>query len=187
MNCRMEGNKGMTTVELLAGLMMALMLMGAASTVFFTVSGSFLNYADRSENQMITDMVCNMITERVAYAEFIAVGTEPVEGCRVFEFSEEGRILLDGEELFESSFYHGKRLVCGLPKDNGGMSGQVFMLTVSLEDSSGKSLYSSDIVVKLINMGISGENIRYMENEDREAYVNSSDQAVYISFREVQL
>lgn len=187
MNCRMTGKEGMTTVELLTGLMMALILMGAASTVFFTVSGSFLNYADRSENQMIIDTICNMVTDRIAYAEFVSVGTEPVEDCRAFEFSEDGHILLDGEELFDNSFYNGRKLVCRLPDDKSGTSGHVFMLTISLEDDSGKSLYSSEIVVKLINMGISGEKIRGIQNEDTEAYVDSSDRAVYISFREVQL
>lgn len=186
MNCKKTGEEGMTTVELLSGLIIALILLGAASTVFFAVLGSFTRYADLSENQMAVESVCNMITDQIAFAEFAAVGDEPEEGCSVIQFSEEGRILLNGEDLYSDSFYNDKRFVCTIPEPESGMPGQVFRVNVNMEDKNGRSLYSSDIVVELVNMGINGGKIRYIMNEDRKRGVDSGGQAVYISFREVQ-
>lgn len=184
MSYKMKGKEGMTTVELLAGLMIALILLGAGSAVFFAASGSFTKYAERSENQMITDSVCRLISDKIAFARYVSVGVEPEEDCHVFQFLENGHVLLDGEELYNDSFYHDKKLVCSIPENENDTPVDVFRVTIKMEDGKGKSLYSSDIVVKLVNVGISGGKIRYIMNGDMKKYVDSSDQAVYISYRE---
>ena len=176
----------MTTVELLAGFMIAVLLLGAGFTVFFTSSGVFSRYGRRREGELMVDGVCGVIENQAAFAGYIAIGREPFEGIRCLMISEEGRVFLDGEALYPEDFYDGSRIVVEIPPKREQPGPEVLKLTVLAEDENGEALSSSDLVVKLVNIKLYGGSVGFGPGEDWEGVVDSREEAVYISYQEVE-
>lgn len=178
-----RSSPGMTLTELLAGLALSLLLFGAAASLLGASTGAFTRQTEQAFGGRVTETAERAVAARLAFAWDAGVGREPEEGCRVLVFGTDGRLRLDGQDLFSEAFYGDGKLYCRAEAPEKGESPYVLHLALRLETESGKTLSSEEIVVKLVNTELWERPVRCREGGG----LDSGEEDLYISFREEPL
>lgn len=183
----MKDCRGMALTEIMAGLVIMLILILAMMKLFMSSTNLFYNTAGMAEGSRIVDSLCKIVAEQITYADFLEVGEEEEEfsdGSHTIVFTRDGRIMMNGEALYGTSFYNSKRVYCQIQIPKEPEPSYALDFTIFLENSSGVAFYSARTVVKLVNLELAGRGgISYRDVWPEDGILDSRDRAICIRYR----
>ena len=180
---------GFTLVELVVTMAVASVLILAGGTVLVSGNRTYHRYALSVRAGELGETIAEQMRTRLQYATDILVEETQDEDIRnetgetsyIIGFTEDGRFLLDGEEVYGSlpdiGFLGGcriTRLAEEVP---------VVQVEVYLTDLSGNTLYQSRELIKLFNMELSGETVGWRIDSGDEV-IDSADRDVFFCYLE---
>lgn len=161
-----DDNRGMTLVELMAAMAVALLLMLFLTRIFIFTENVFEKTASTDDLERTTQAVFDFLEKRVSCAASLEVTKEPrkeMDSAHEIVFSKEGRISYDGEPLYEEAFYRGRGVYCLLLPAEKGAAAPALSYRIIWKNQENTALYSGDSVVKLVNLELAGKEIDFQE------------------------
>lgn len=184
---RMSHRRGMTMAEVLAGLAITAFLMLAAMKIMTASTGMFHKIADSARERRITEGLGDTIREQLIYVRALEIdgsGGAIVEDEGQIIFTEDGRILWNGSELYGEEFYTKYRVFCSVHLPGEKDPPDVLDLTLFLENNRKEALYSFRTVVKLVNLELHDkEGITADGEMTEDGNLDSHDQEVCFRFQ----
>lgn len=171
---------GFTLAEVMVSLMIAVLLMLAAGSIFLFGNRSFLMYAAVLEDDQAGESIGRTIRNRLAFAEEIRVEERRPEDeeALFLMFSDEGRFYLDGEDVFGDAYYRNRKIGCSI----GTVSDRGMQVEIWIEDTRGRRCYQGQQVIMLMNMRLSGGEISG-QMEDGQEKADSAGRDLVIWYR----
>ena len=181
----LRNESGMSLVEVMAGLVIASLLIASAGGLLLYTGRLFNLKGGQTYYQKQTKMVSDMVKEHVTYADKLKVSRSYTEGdteryryqlC----FRSDGVVMLNGEELFGKEEGNHFRLLienCKKPEHEA-----VLEYTVELLNNRNETLYSEYNVVKLVNLELNTNVIQYSEQVPGENRYDSLSSNLYLCF-----
>lgn len=184
MKVHKNDSRGMTLVELMAAMAVALILMLFLTRIFVYSGNMFEKAASVDDLERTTQAVFDFLERRLSCAASLEVTGEArndAKGAHEIVFSKNGRIYYDGKPLYEEAFYRGRSVYCMvLPADKEGTA-QALSYRITWKNQENTALYSAESVVKLVNLELAGREIVFQE-EILES--ESSGQELYFYYEE---
>lgn len=157
---------GMTLIELMAAMALAVILMTAAAGIYIYTGNVFGEAASADDLNRTTQAVSDFMEERLCCVSALEISMEEQperEGRHELLFTTEGRIVLDGEDVYYEAFYNDRKVFCQIERLGQTEPGYVLKYRILWKDRKNITLYSRESVVKLVNLELTGENILYQE------------------------
>lgn len=186
---------GMTLVELAAGLALCIILTFAAGSILVSSGRVFKRHAENTGASEICSYTGRFLERKLSYSECLEISYEArprVSADQTFRFGSDGRIFLNGNDLYGDGYYAERRFICEVrrKKENDNLEKPLLDLFLYVEDESKTVRASEHIITGLANLEIHGESVRYplqkegSETDDGDIIYSSRDHDLYIYFRD---
>ena len=170
-----DNNAGMTLVELLAAMVIAFVVMMAASGAYLFFGNIFRKNADVYELDRFGWMISGLIKEKISFADQLEVsftGESTIDGDHVIYFKEDGKVYFDGNLVYDDTASHGIKVSCEITEPDFDHK-PVLKYSITATRREDASPYSVETMIELLNMEWRGESVIYPEEWDdqKEVYL----------------
>lgn len=179
--------KGMTLADLTAGMAIALVIIMTGGTILLSTGRWFQSYAGISDAEQVTEYLCTLITDRLAFSYGLAAGGDgssfAAAKYQELYFSREGRVYLNGRDLYQDEYYDGRSFQCRLAVLTEPEP--LLDMEVILKNEEETALDSQKVVIRLWNLEAAGGNrkIQYLSGADSQGVIDSMNSGLYIWYK----
>lgn len=181
--------KGMTLADLTAGMAIALVIIITAGTILLSTGRWFQSYAEISNAEQATEYLCTLITDRLAFSYGLAAGGDDSSFAAAkyqeLYFSRDGRVYLNGRDLYQDEYYDGRSFQCRLAVLTEPEQKPLLDMEVILKNEEETELDTQKVVIRLLNLEAAGghRKIQYLSEADSQGVIDSMNSGLYIWYK----
>lgn len=181
-----ENHGGMTLTEMMASLVIMVIMTLIVMKILMTSSSVFHGLISTVESRNVMDSLCEIIREQVYCAQYLEIEGEEKDlgdGGQLLVFSEDGKVSLNGADLYGEAFYNTRSIYCQVHLPEDDENSDILDITLFLENHKGEALYSVRTVVRLINLGLYESGGISVEGElDDDGILNSRNRTICLHY-----
>lgn len=159
---QIHNKKGVTLIELLVSLLILSIIATIAASLIFSSTSIYEKGSQSNLDKLVADEIYKELSGNLLYATKLTVAQseaekpKPAEGSFSAYSVRDGRLYLDGKDLFGEEFYHGRTLSIQVKAyDKSKLSIQILLL-----DPKGEQAYQTGSTITILNIQLTGNTIK---------------------------